>query len=67
VLNISSSSLPEQGGQEAIPLVSSERNPSVQTWDELYRDTTLPQEEEMPWWLLLLITAGLGVLVYLSM
>ena len=44
-----------------------ERTTSAQTWDELYQIPTIPQQEETPWWLLLLIIAGLGVLVYLSL
>ena len=40
---------------------------SAQTWDELYQTTMVPEEAEAPWWLLLLIIAGLGVLVYLSL
>ena len=40
---------------------------SAQTWDELYQTTMIPEEAEAPWWLLLLIIAGLGVLVYLSL
>jgi len=43
-----------------------EKTTSPQTWDELYQTATIPQQEEVPWWLLLLITAGLGVLFYMS-
>ena len=64
VLNVASS--PEQENPTT-GTSEIERTTSAQTWDELYQTTMVPQEEEAPWWLLLLITAGLGVLVYLSL
>jgi len=64
VLNIASS--PEQENP-TVAAPSLERTTSEQTWDELYQTPTIPQEAETPWWLLLLITAGLAVLVYLSL
>lgn len=48
--------------------ISPERSTSPQTWEELYPTTTIPEEEgESPLWLLLLILAGLGALVYFSL
>jgi len=64
VLNVASS-LEQENPTVSIP--SRERTTSAQTWDTLYQTPTIPQEAETPWWLLLLITAGLGVLVYLSL
>ncbi|HHR85891.1 MAG TPA: hypothetical protein ENL23_06040 [Candidatus Acetothermia bacterium] len=64
VLNLSSPIGPTEA---SVATQLSERIPSTQTWNELYQAPTIPQEEETPWWLLLLITAGLGVLVYLSL
>ncbi len=52
---------------ETTAAAQTEASSSAQTWGELYQTTTVPQKAETPWWLLLLITAGLGVLVYLSL
>ena len=60
-----------QGATERVePTVRSQpvkTTQAAQTWDELYQTPTMSQKEETPWWVLLLITAGLGVLVYLSL
>ena len=64
VLNVASA--PEQENP-TVSTPSLERTASEQTWDELYQTPTIPQQAETPWWVLLLITAGLGVLVYLSL
>lgn len=53
--------------KSSVPAVTADEKTPAQTWDELYQTPTMPQQEETPWWILLLITAGLGVLVYLSL
>ena len=64
VLNIS---LPAGHEEPTVDAHAPETSSSAQTWGELYQTTTIPKKAETPWWLLLLITAGLGVLVYLSL
>ena len=64
VLSVSPAS--EQEASSAV-VAMPESGISAQTWDELYQIPTIPQEAETPWWLLLLIITGLGVLVYLSL
>ena len=60
-------SLPAEQVETTAAAHVTEASSSAQTWGELYQTTAVPQKAETPWWLLLLITAGLGVLLYLSL
>ena len=64
VLNIAAAPSQEK---TTVATPTPEKTTSPQTWGELYHATTPPKQAETPWWLLLLITAGLGVLVYFSL
>ena len=55
------------GKEEPAPVGVTEETTPPQTWGDLYQSPVTQQSEETPWWVLLLITAGLGVLVYLSL